>query len=57
LELHIELINTLRSHDISFETSRKTANTWIEQPYLEDDSWDAKWEDLCKVEIDRWNSQ
>lgn len=57
LELHAELLDTLRSHDVSFETSRKIANTWVEQPHLEEDSWDAKWEDLCEVEIDRWDSQ
>jgi hypothetical protein len=57
LELHIELIDTLRSHDVSFDMSRKAANTWVEQPYLEDDNWDAKWEALCSAEIDRWDSQ
>jgi hypothetical protein len=57
LELHAELLDTLRSHDVSFETSRKIANTWVEQPHLEEDSWDAKWEDLCEVEIDRWDSR
>src|ERR1700761_945151 len=35
LELHVELLDTLRTHDVSFETSRKTANTWVEQPCLE----------------------
>jgi hypothetical protein len=57
LELHAELLDTLRSHDTSFETSRKIANTWLERPHLEEDSWDAKWEDLCEVEIGRWDSQ
>ncbi len=42
---------------VSFETSRKIANTWVEQPHLEEDSWDAKWEDLCEVEIDRWDNR
>ncbi|KAN0124064.1 hypothetical protein V8E52_002554 [Russula decolorans] len=57
LEMHAELLETLRSHDVSFETSRKVANTWVEQPHLEEDSWDAKWEDLCEVEIDRWDTR
>lgn len=57
LELHVELLDTLRTHDVSFETSRKAANTWVEQPCLEDDSWDAKWEALCEVEVDRWDSR
>ncbi|KAH9079190.1 hypothetical protein EDB83DRAFT_2503690 [Lactarius deliciosus] len=57
LEVHVELLDTLRTHDVSFETSRKAANTWVEQPCLEDDSWDAKWEALCEVEVDRWDSR
>ena len=57
LELHVELLDTLRTHDVSFETPRKAANAWVEQPCLEDDSWDAKWEDLCEVEVDRWDSR
>jgi len=57
LELHVELLDTLRSHDVPFETSRKVANTWVEQPHLEDDSWGAKWEALCEVEVDRWVSR
>lgn len=57
LELHVELLDTLRTHDVSFETSRKTANTWVDQPCLEDDSWDVKWEVLCEVEVDRWDSR
>ena len=57
LEQHIELLDTLRSHDVTFETSRKVANTWVEQPHLEDDGWDVRWEPLCEVEIDRWDSR
>ncbi len=57
LEMHAEHLDTLRNHDVSFETSRKIANEWIEQPHLEEDSWDAKWEDLCEVEIDQWDSR
>lgn len=57
LEQHIELLDTLRTHDVSFETSRKVANTWVEQPHLEDDGWDVRWEPLCEVEVDRWDSR
>ncbi len=57
LEQHVALLDTLLSHNVSFEMSRKVANTWIEQPHLEDDSWDVKWEPLCEVEIDRWDSR
>src|SRR3982074_1712985 len=42
--LHAELLDTLRGHDVSFESSRKITNTLVEQLHLEEDSWDAKWE-------------
>ncbi|KAH9951291.1 hypothetical protein B0H21DRAFT_275286 [Amylocystis lapponica] len=55
LEMHIELVDLLRSHDVSFEVSRQAIAQWVAQPCLEDGSWDARWEDLCAIEIDRWN--
>lgn len=57
LEQHIGLLDALRSHNVSFEASRKVANTWVEQPHLEDEGWDIRWEPLCEVEIDRWDSR
>lgn len=53
--MHVELVDTLRSHDVSFEVSRQAIAQWVAQPYLEEGSWEAQWEDLCTVEIDRWN--
>ncbi|KIK63668.1 hypothetical protein GYMLUDRAFT_221911 [Collybiopsis luxurians FD-317 M1] len=52
---HIALVNALRSHSISFEESRSAISTWTEQPWLEGSGWEANWEELCSVEIDRWN--
>ncbi|KAE9394987.1 hypothetical protein BT96DRAFT_966813 [Gymnopus androsaceus JB14] len=40
---------------VSFEESRDAITKWAEQPWLEEYGWEAKWEDLCSVEIDRWN--
>ncbi|GBE82368.1 hypothetical protein SCP_0407520 [Sparassis crispa] len=57
LEMHIELVDTLRSHDVTFEASRYAIAQWVVQPHLEEGSWDAQWEDLCAAEIDRWNSR
>ncbi|KAL6309024.1 hypothetical protein BKA93DRAFT_724153 [Sparassis latifolia] len=57
LEMHIELVDTLRSHDVTFEASRYAIAQWVAQPHLEEGSWDAQWEDLCAAEIDRWNSR
>ncbi|KAA1474887.1 hypothetical protein DENSPDRAFT_394263 [Dentipellis sp. KUC8613] len=57
LRLHGELVNSLRSHSVSFEVSRDAMARWVEQPWLEEDGWDGKWEDLCSAEIERWDSQ
>ncbi|KAJ3850912.1 hypothetical protein EV368DRAFT_44255 [Lentinula lateritia] len=53
---HIALVDILRSHSISFDGSRDAILKWAEQPWLEEHGWDVGWEDLCSVEIDRWNS-
>ena len=55
LVMHEELVQVLRSHDTTFEASRQALAQWTAQPYLEDHSWEAQWEDLCAAEIDRWN--
>lgn len=52
--MHSEIVETLRPHSVSFETSRQVINGWVAQPYLEETSWDAEWEELCQVEVDRW---
>lgn len=52
--MHAGIVQTLRPHSISFETSRQAINSWVAQPYLEETSWDAEWEDLCQVEVDQW---
>lgn len=55
LQMHSEIVSTLRSHSVSFEVSREAISRWIAQPHLEEDGWEARWEDLCEVEIERWN--
>ncbi|THH11976.1 hypothetical protein EW146_g7856 [Bondarzewia mesenterica] len=57
LDLHIELVLILRTHSVSFEVSSDALNRWIEQPWLEEHSWDAEWEDLCLAEIHLWDSR
>lgn len=52
--MHSEIVETLRPHSVSFETSRQVINRWVAQPYLEETSWDAEWEDLCQAEVERW---
>lgn len=54
LALLTDLTDQLRSHSVSFEVSKDIISQWVEQPYLEEDGWDAKWEDLCSVEVERW---
>lgn len=54
--MHTRLVDVLRSHSVSFEASRDAISEWAAQPYLEEGSWEAEWEDLCEVEIERWNT-
>ncbi|KAI0703602.1 hypothetical protein BC835DRAFT_971718 [Cytidiella melzeri] len=56
LEMHKDIVDTLRSHSVSFEASREAIANWVAQPDLEEGSWDAQWEDLCDAEIERWIS-
>jgi hypothetical protein len=55
LHTHTELVNILRSHNVSFEASKDAIARWMTQSWLEEDGWEAKWEDLCSVEVERWN--
>lgn len=57
LVLLTDLTNQLRSHSVSFETSKDIINQWIEQPYLQEDGWHAQWEDLCEVEVEKWDAR
>ncbi|KAJ3778532.1 hypothetical protein FB446DRAFT_783159 [Lentinula raphanica] len=54
LNEHIKLVDTLRTHAVSFDESRDAISKWAEQLWLEENGWEAKWEDLCAVEVDRW---
>ena len=54
LYLHAELVNSLRSHSITFEESKSILAKWDSQPHLEADEWVQEWEDLCEVEVDKW---
>lgn len=54
--MHIQIVQQLRSHSVSFEVSREAINNWVAQPHLEEGSWEAQWEDLCAAEIDRWGN-
>ncbi|KAF4615496.1 hypothetical protein D9613_002904 [Agrocybe pediades] len=55
LALHVELVNKLRKHSITFEQSREIINQWTEQPWLENAGWEAAWEDICEAEVEGWN--
>jgi hypothetical protein len=54
LNSHIEIVDILRSHSASFEESRDAVNKWIAQPWVQEDGWEAKWEDICDAEVERW---
>ncbi|KLO14222.1 hypothetical protein SCHPADRAFT_996811 [Schizopora paradoxa] len=55
LQEQIEIAEDLRSHNLTFEESRKLVVSWTSQSYLEADDWTREWEELCAVEVDRWN--
>ncbi|KAF8919670.1 hypothetical protein CPB85DRAFT_820811 [Mucidula mucida] len=55
LDTHVKLVDLLRKHSVSFEVSRNAVSGWSEQPWIEDNGWDAKWEDICAAEIERWD--
>ena len=54
LNIHIKLVDVLRSHSVTFEESRDAINKWVEQAELEDIGWKAAWEDICEVEVEHW---
>ncbi|KAI0797853.1 hypothetical protein C8Q75DRAFT_801766 [Abortiporus biennis] len=56
LKMHEDLVDILRSHSVTYDISRDAIAKWVSQPELEEGSWDAQWEDLCSVEIERWNN-
>ncbi|KAF9458637.1 hypothetical protein BDZ94DRAFT_1173213, partial [Collybia nuda] len=56
LNAHIGLVDMLRNNTVSFETSHEVISKWVEQPWFEGSSWDAKWGDLCEVEVERWSN-
>jgi hypothetical protein len=53
--MHIKIVDVLRSHSVSFDASRDALSKWLAQPWLEENSWEAKWEDLCVVEVPHWD--
>lgn len=57
LQAEVEIVDSLRSHSLSYEESRGLVAKWVSQPHLEADSWVTEWEDICEVEIGRWNAR
>ncbi|KZV64462.1 hypothetical protein PENSPDRAFT_757232 [Peniophora sp. CONT] len=55
LEEHAALVEEVRSHDTPFAAAREAVLRWAAPGILEDESWDARWEDLCDVEVDKWD--
>lgn len=57
LQQQIDIAEELRSHGRTFEESRKLVVSWTSQSHLEADDWTREWEELCAVEVDRWNTR
>lgn len=54
LNSYIGIVNTLRSHSVSYETSKDAVNMWVAQIWLQEDGWKARWEDICNAEVEGW---
>ncbi|KAL5511729.1 hypothetical protein ACEPAH_4947 [Sanghuangporus vaninii] len=55
LQLQTELVDSLRSHSVTFEESRVILTKWVSQPFREAHDWVQEWEDLCAIEVDKWH--
>ncbi|KZP23640.1 hypothetical protein FIBSPDRAFT_823250 [Athelia psychrophila] len=55
LQMHTQIVDSLRSHSVSFDVSKDALNRWMAQPWLQEDGWEAAWDDLCAVEVERWD--
>jgi len=57
-ELHElkDLVVRMRPHSTPFEQSRQMLAQWMAQPFSRIDSW-TEWEDLCAVEVERWDTK
>ena len=54
LNSHIGIVDTLRSHSVSYEASKDAVNMWVAQTWLQEDGWKARWEDICNAEVEGW---
>ncbi|VDC07117.1 unnamed protein product [Peniophora sp. CBMAI 1063] len=55
LDEHAGLVEEVRSHDTPFAAAKEAVLRWAAPGTLEDEGWDARWEDLCDVEVDKWD--
>ena len=55
LEEHAAIVEEVRSHDTPFAEAKEAVLRWAAPGVLEDEGWDARWEDLCDVEVDKWD--
>jgi IS30 family transposase len=51
---HKQMVEELRPHNTSFEVSRALIARWVAQEWLEENGWQARWEDLCEAEVEGW---
>lgn len=48
------MISVLRSHRMAFDEARAVVAQWQAQEVLAEGGWQSFWEDLCEVEVERW---
>jgi len=54
LESHIHLAKVLDDDTLQFDNARSAIQSWASQPDLSEGGWMAEWEELCAIEVGRW---
>jgi len=55
LQSHAHLVKVLEDDTLQFENARSTIQQWASQPDLREGGWLAEWEELCTIEVGRWD--
>ena len=57
LESHTHLVNVIEDDTLQFEKARDAIQLWASQPDLSEGGWMVEWEELCAVEVGRWEAK
>ncbi|KAF8303078.1 hypothetical protein DL93DRAFT_462189 [Clavulina sp. PMI_390] len=54
LARHTTLVKTLNNDSLPFDEAKAAIEEWAAQPDIKEGGWMARWEELCEVEVGRW---